>query len=334
MKPIVSIILPFYNAETTLSNAIESILNQTLTDLELLLVNNNSTDNSFQIAKEFEGKDSRIKVLNEQKQGVANAMNCGLRNACGKYLARMDADDVAYPFRLEKQVFYLDQNPETGLVGCKVNYISHSKNTDGFERFVNWVNKFNTSKEIELNRFVEIPIVNPTILFRRELFEKFGGCLDGDFPEDYEMQLRYLNAGIKMFKLPEILLDWHDSSARLTRTDNRYSTEAFFRTKAEYFKKWSEKNNRFHPNIWIWGAGRKTRQRANLLEDEGLIIEGYVDIIKSKTSRKPTLYYKEISEPGKLFIVSMVTNYGARDEIKKFLQQRNFIEGEDFILMG
>ncbi|MCF6356663.1 MAG: glycosyltransferase [Draconibacterium sp.] len=334
MNPKVSVILPFFNAEKTLKAAIKSILKQSFYDFELLLINNNSTDSSFTIANSFAEKDSRIRLLIEKKQGVANAMNCGLKNARGKFIARMDADDISMPRRLEKQLQYLNNNPEIDFVGSNVKYVPHNKNSAGFERFVEWANSFYSPKQIDLNCFVEIPVINPTIFFRRELFEKLGGCFDSDFPEDYEMQLRYLAAGVKMAKLDEQLLEWHDYSMRLTRTDNRYSTEAFFKTKAKYFKSWSVANNPFHPNIWVWGAGRKTRQRAKLLEKEGIVIDGFIDIIKFKTTLKTTIHYSEIPKPDNIFIVSMVTKSGVREQIKEFLVKENYVEGVDFILMG
>ncbi|MEN8116841.1 MAG: glycosyltransferase family 2 protein [Bacteroidota bacterium] len=334
MIPEVSVILPFYNAENTLKDSTQSILSQTFRNFELLLVNNNSTDKSLKITENLAKTDFRIRLLEETKQGVANAMNCGLQNARGKYLARMDADDIAHPERLEKQVKFLHENPGIELVGSEVKYVPHNKNTAGFQRFVDWVNSFHFSKEIELKRFIEIPVVNPTIMFRRDIFEKYGGCIDGDFPEDYEMLLRYLEAGTKMAKLPEPLLEWHDYSSRLTRTDKRYSTEAFFKTKAGYFKNWSDKNNPFHPNIWVWGAGRKTRQRARLLEKEELKIDGFIDIVKAKTTQKTTIHFTEIPNPGQLFIVPMVTKPGASKLIKNFLLKANYVEGKDFIMMG
>jgi len=329
--PKVSVVLPFFNAENTLEAAAKSILHQTFHDFELLLIDNNSTDKSIAFAKKLAKSDKRIRLLAEPKQGVAHAMNCGLENAHGKFIARMDADDISYPERLEKQLAFLGENPEIDFVGTKVKYLTHQKNTAGFKRFVNWVNSFQTSEEIELLRFTEIPIVNPTIMFRRQLFEKHGGCIAGDFPEDYEMQLRYLDAGVKMAKLPDMLLEWHDYSTRLTRTDERYSSEAFFKTKAAYFRKWSEQNNPFHPKIWIWGAGRKTRQRSKLLEKTGLQIKGRIDIVKSK---QDALFYKAIPEPGNMFIVSMVTNVGAGAKIREFLNERYYTEGRDFILIG
>ncbi len=333
MNPEVSVILPFFNAENTLSAAVKSILNQSFTDFELLFIDNNSTDNSLLIAKELAKNESRIRLLKEKKQGVANAMNCGLKNSGGRFLSRMDADDISMPLRLEKQVKFLINNPEIGFVGSKVKYVAHNENAIGFVRFVNWANSFHSPKEIKLNRFVEIPIVNPTTLFRKELLEKYGGCLNGDFPQDYEMQLRYLEAGVKMAKLDEPLLEWHDYSTRLTRTDERYSTKAFFKTKAKYFNRWSERNNPFYPNIWVWGAGRKTRQRAKSLKQEGIIINGFIDVVKSKTTQKTTIHFEEIPKAGEIFIISLVTNYGAREQIKAFLLKANYTEGEDFILM-
>lgn len=334
MNPKVSVILPFFNAEKTISISVQSILHQTFSDFEILLIDNNSTDNGFSIVEKLASKDSRIRIFKEEKQGVVHAMNCGLKNASGKFVARMDADDVSMPDRIKKQLAFLEAYPEIDFVGTEVKYVAHNKNTAGFKRFVDWANSFHSADEIERNRFVEIPIINPSILFRKELFEKLGGCYHGDFPEDYEMQLRYLEAGVKMAKLMEPLLEWHDFSTRLTRTDERYSSEAFFKTKARYFKKWSEKNNPFHPNIWIWGAGRKTRQRAKSLEKEGLIIDGFYDVVKAKTTQKTTLHYSQIPEPGQLFILPMVTNYGAREQIKEFLLKANYVEGVDFILMG
>ena len=332
--PKISVILPFFNAEKTLEAAVKSILNQTFSDFELLLIDNCSTDESFSVAQNLAKKDHRIRLFSEQKSGVAYAMNCGLENARGMFIARMDADDISLPERLEKQVTFITQNPEIGLVGSTVKYVPHNKNTAGFKRFINWMNTFHTSGEIERNRFVEIPVVNPTILFRREIYEKWGGCFHGDFPEDYEMQLRYLEAGVKMAKLKEPLLEWHDYSTRLTRTDERYSTEAFFRVKARYFEKWSAQHNPFHPKIRVWGAGRKTRQRVKWLEKEGLVVEGYIDIVKSKTSKEKVLHFEAIPQPGKMFIVSMVTNPGAGAQIREFLLNKNYVEGENFILMG
>ncbi len=332
--PLVSVVLPFYNSEATLAGAIDSILNQSFSEFELLLIDNNSSDNSPIIAQDFGRRDKRISILLECRQGVDFAMNCGLKNARGKYIARMDADDISHPERLKKQVRFLNENSDYGLVGSYVSYVSHIRRTNGFIRFVNWVNSFHSANDIECKQFIEIPVVNPTIMLRRKLYEMYGGCRQGNFPEDYEMLLRYLDAGVRMAKLPEPLLEWHDYSSRLTRNDERYSKEAFFRTKAAYLKNWSLKNNPEHPVIWVWGAGRKTRQRARLLELEGLIIRGYIDIVKKKDSKERILHFSEIPPPGQSFIVSMVGRYGAQEKIRKFLLGKQYKEMKNFIFLA
>ncbi|NQU88541.1 MAG: glycosyltransferase family 2 protein, partial [Mariniphaga sp.] len=144
MSPNVSVILPFFNAEKTLNNAIQSILNQTFQSFELILVDNNSTDNSRKVAESLMETDSRVSLIYEPKQGVAFAMNKGLTISTGKYIARMDADDISMPERIKKQVDYLEQNPDTDLVGSEVKYMPHHKNTKGFRHFINWVNSFHT----------------------------------------------------------------------------------------------------------------------------------------------------------------------------------------------
>jgi glycosyltransferase involved in cell wall biosynthesis len=110
---LISVILPFFRPGKLLATAIESILNQTYPNLELLLINNNADVQSAEIANDFSLKDSRIRILYEKEQGIAFALNKGLSKIRGEIIARMDADDVSFPQRLEKQLIYLKNHPET-----------------------------------------------------------------------------------------------------------------------------------------------------------------------------------------------------------------------------
>lgn len=328
----ISVILPFYQAENTLEQAIHSILNQTFTEFELVLVNNNSTDKSLLIAEQFVRTDFRVRLFQEYEQGVVFAMNRGVKEANGAFIARMDADDVSLPERLEKQYCFLLENPDIGLVGSNVKHVSNLP-SEGLSRFVEWVNSFHISDEIWLNRFVEIPLIQPTAMFRAELINRHGAYRHGDFPEDYELFLRWLDAGVRFHQLSEELHEWHDSKTRLTRTDDRYRSEAFYQTKAGYFARWFLREQAGKA-LWIWGAGRKSRQRARLLEEQGLTIAGYYDLKANKTFKKACLSYQDIPQPGRQFIVSLVGNYGAREKIKSFLTGKNYQEGNDFLLMA
>ena len=330
--PKVSVVLPFFNAEKTLERAVRSVLNQTFSDFELILVNNNSTDESLNIAWLLSAEDERIKLLSEPRQGVTFAANTGNEAAIGEYIARMDADDVSHPERLEKQVELLDKNLEVGVASCLVQHIGHHELTGGLAKFVDWSNSLQTSEEIRFNCFIEAPVINPTVLYRRELLKRYGGYIHGDFPEDYEMWLRWISNGVNIKKVPEVLFDWYDSDSRLTRTDKRYSTDAFYRTKTEYLVKWLKKND--HPYVWVWGAGRITRQRTDLLKKKGIWIEGYIDVKERELKDACCIPFDHFNWEAPAFILSYVANWGARDEIRNYLVSKGKTEGIDFILVA
>ena len=328
----VSVILPFFNAELSLQKAIESIVNQDFTDFELILINNNSTDKSTEIASTFVNTNPNVKLYHESKQGVVFASRLGFSKSEGKYIARMDADDIAFPQKLSLQTELLDKNTDIDAVAGLVKYHSLMPNTEGFERFVNWSNSVQTCNDIELNRFIEFPIVNPTLMFRREVIEKNGFYKSGNFPEDYEMFLRWIENGVKFAKINEYLLQWNDSKNRLTRTDSIYSAESFYKIKAKYLAKWLKKQG--HTKIAVWGAGKRPRKRAKFLEDFGIEIVFYIDIIKDRVIPKPCVFYEDIKPAGEIFIVSYIAKEVARQEIAIFLNSRNYTQGKDYILAG
>ena len=118
--PTLSVLMPVYNAEQYLEEAIQSILNQTFADFELIVINDGSTDGSEAMLRSFAQGDQRIKLISRGNTGLTIALNEGLAAAQGKYIARMDSDDVAFPERFAKQVEFLDQHPEHVVVGSRV----------------------------------------------------------------------------------------------------------------------------------------------------------------------------------------------------------------------
>lgn len=328
--PAISVVLPYFNAEKTLARAIKSVLNQTFRDFELILVNNISSDGSEKIANQYASKDLRIRLTKEKRQGVAYASNHGFELASAPLIARMDADDEMFPDRLEKQADYLNTHPIIGLVGGQVEYHGSDTN-EGFRHYVNWSNGLTRTEDIFTNRFVELPIVNPTIMFRNRLFEKYGGYTDGDFPEDYEMILNWIAKGVQMGKVESPVLKWHDHPNRLTRTDPRYSETAFYRMKTKYLAKYLDAVAK--GNIWVWGAGKLSRRRSSFLKDHGIRIIGYIDV-KPRQLALPCIDFKDIPDPGEIFILSYVANRGKREEIKQYLLEQGYKEGVDFLLVA
>ena len=234
MLPRISVVLPFRDAEATLSRAIKSIVEQSFTDWELVLIDHASTDGSAAIAQQWKLRDSRIRLIQQPQDGFVGALNRGLDEAVAPFITRMDADDISYPERLAKQLLYLQQHPTIDAIGCGVRYCTAGEPQIGMQAYVDWANGLNTYRELLLNRFVESPLVHPSVMFRSRLIAKYGPYRNGVFPEDYELWLRWLSRGVRIAKHPEILLDWYDSDCRLSRTHERYRPAAFYYIKTRY----------------------------------------------------------------------------------------------------
>ncbi|MFP4090547.1 MAG: glycosyltransferase family 2 protein [Cyclobacteriaceae bacterium] len=333
VSPSVSILLPFYNAEHTLPEAVNSLLGQTFTDFELLLINNCSSDGSEKMAAALATKDARIRLLSEEEQGITYALNTGLKQAKGKYIARMDADDISYPDRLALQFHYLEAHPQTDVLACQVDF-SGPASSEGIRAYIDWNNRLLSYEQMYLNRFVDAPLIHPSVMFRKTLIKNFGGYRQGDFPEDFELWLRWMEAGVHFAKYPQPLLCWKDHPQRLTRQDERYSQEAFYRIKSHYLARWLRRHNPFHPEIVVWGAGRKSRQRLQWLQAAGIQIRSYIDINEKRTSTRSCIHFEEIAPPGAYFILSNVAKRGRGEDIRQYLMNKGYTEGVNFLMMA
>jgi hypothetical protein len=148
-----------------------------------------------------------------------------------------------------------------------------------------WVNSLLEPGEIKLRRFVESPVAHPSVMFRRALLQEHGGYASGDFPEDYELWLRWMEAGVEFSKVNADLLICNDPPGRLSRADQRYRAEAFYRIKCLYLAHWLKKEVASFRGVWLWGAGRVTRRRFGALEEQGIAIRGSIDVDVKKIGR-------------------------------------------------
>ena len=196
-RSAVSIILPYRNASKTILRCIKSIQLQTLKNWELLAINDQSTDTTEKKIQSLLNNDPRVKYYSTQKPGIVSALNLGIERASSDLMARMDSDDVMHPLRLEKQVGFLERHPEIGVLASKVCYkVNHGEPYGGgYEKYVEWSNSILEEYEISLYRFEESTIIHPSVVFRKILFNEYGGYRDGPFPEDYELWLRWQSKG-------------------------------------------------------------------------------------------------------------------------------------------
>lgn len=337
IEPAVTVLLPVHNAAATLRTAIRSICSQTFSDWELLVVDDGSTDDSPLIAQQLALNDRRIRLLRQPHLGLVAALEAGLQQARGRYIARMDADDICYPDRLERQVDMLDYDSELGLVGGLVEYGGDPASQRGYALYVEWLNSLVKPDDILLNRFIESPFAHPSVMFRRNLVDRYDGYRSGPFPEDYELWLRWMDAGVSVAKVKHRVIIWNDSPHRLSRKDQRYNPEAFFAMKAIYLSRAIKRLLQGRP-LWIWGAGRVTRKRAAHLQEHGLPIAGFIDIDPAKCqpgrAQLPTCLPDQLPPPDKVFVVGYVGKRGARELIRQCLCGKGFVEGRDFLMAG
>ena len=192
----ISVLMPVYNTkEVYLRASIESILNQTFTDFELIIVNDGSTNNAEEVVLSY--KDDRIKYFKQENQGIVGALNNAWAKASGKYLARMDSDDIAYPERFAKQIEFLEENPEYSLVGSWAKIIPSN-------------NVIKLPQDIKvMDLLADCMFIHPSIMFRKADFEKFNLQYETGFEyaEDYCMYARAVKY-LKMTNLQEVLLDY------------------------------------------------------------------------------------------------------------------------------
>lgn len=330
-EPRVSILLPFHNAAATIDGAVASMVAQTFADWELLLIDNASSDDGPALAHRWAQRDPRIQLLHEPRIGISRALNTGLAHSKGKYIARMDADDRCHPGRLAKQVAYLDAHPEIGVLGTRTSFASTVPEHRGMLAFVQWQNALLSPHEHYVKRFVDAPLAHPTVMFRRELVEQHGSYDTGLLPEDHELWLRWMDAGVRFAKLPEELLTWNDHAGRLSRTHTNYSVEAFFHTKVKWLARWLQRTLNGRPVI-IAGTSTLCRDRAAKLEAEDIAIHTYTDVKPREVPGYAFVPHDRLPPAGEAFIVSFISQRGTGDRIAEYLVGRGLVEGEDFIL--
>lgn len=332
-----SVLLPVRNAIDTLDECIASISAQTLSSFEVVAVDDGSTDGTLARLRKEAAQDPRWRVVSTPALGIVAALNTGLEHCRSKWIARMDADDVMLPDRLERQCAMLDRHPHMAVVGSGVELIETAVTADGFREYVRWQNSCVTPQRIALSRYIESPLVHPSVMFRRATVLHHGGYRDGQFAEDYELWLRLLEGGETIGKCPETLLRWRDQPTRLSRTDSRCSDDAFSRLRLRYLSRdpvFAEARSR----LVIWGAGRKTRLRLAPLFASGVTPTAWIDIDPRKIGNlvdgAPVLGPQALRDFDNPFVLSCVRNHGAREQIADALRKLELVEGRHWLSVG
>ena len=334
--PRVSVLMPCRNVAAFLHPCIESLCAQTVTDFEVVAVDDSSSDETAALLASWARQDSRVRLFIAEGNGIIKALNEGLHHVTGEFVARMDADDIAHPQRLEKQLLLFDDDAALAACGTHVRYFPRDQVREGAQRYESWLNSLTESDEIERDMFVECPLAHPTLMIRTAVLLEVGGYADRGWPEDYDLILRVFAAGKRMRNVPEVLHEWRESSDRLSRTDARYSDQSFRECKAHYL---AQTLLRDRQHVVICGAGPIGRHFAKLLRSHGCRIDGFVDVDDKKIGR--TIEGALVSSPDELatlahrnFVVGAVSGAEPRQQIRQLLRSHGRQELRDFVMVA
>ncbi|HKO50395.1 MAG TPA: glycosyltransferase family 2 protein, partial [Polyangiaceae bacterium] len=222
MAPAISVLIPAYNAAHTLASALLSVKRQSESDWECIVVDDGSADRTPEIVSAFAREDPRVRLIERAHGGIVAALQAGIEECRAPLIARFDADDLMSRRRLSLQRMALEQSPTLAAVGCHVRLFPRASLRERRLDYEQWLRSIGTPEQLEIEAFVECPVVHPTLLIRRSVLLELG-YRDRGWPEDYDLVLRMLQSGRRIGMVPRRLLHWQDSASRLSRTSESYS---------------------------------------------------------------------------------------------------------------
>lgn len=325
---IISVIMPVYNGEQFIGKAIESVLNQTYKDYELIIINDGSIDSTGEIIENYQKADRRIKIISRENRGLVDSLNEGISLAEGKYIARMDADDICLPNRFEKQLHYMNEH-NMDILGACVEVIGDI-NCDEKSRHEERLNiplGQNVAETLLTHWYC---LAHPAIMMKRDIFKKLEGYRNY-CAEDLDLWLRALKSGFIIAKLDEKLLQYRIHPASKSVNDNQAyrGIKDGIRLKLNYV---FEDNPKLPENYLIWGTGNGGRITREVVGQAfpTASCAGFIDPYKEGSLDGAAIYppaeLKDINfdyifiatEPGKKGAMSILNSLGL-ENIRDYL---------------
>jgi glycosyltransferase involved in cell wall biosynthesis len=341
--PRVSIIMPVRDARPWLVDALESIRAQSERDWELLIVDDGSTDGSGEVVDDFRSRDARIKMIETKTAagGIVTALNTALAHVSSPLTARMDADDISRPRRLALQCDALDADAGLFAVTCRVNPFPGESLGGGMARYFEWQNSLESPEELERDRFVESPILHPSVIMRSDILRgRLGGWRDAGWPEDWDLFSRAFEAALAIRRLPQTLYSWRLHPSQATAVDVRYSEDMFRRARAHFLARaLRARGIGGERELWVLGAGPVGKKLGKALAAEGVHAAGFVDVDPKKIGgrvggngrRWPVVdsetLQRRVPRP---FAIAAVGAAGGRGRIRRHLASWGWNEIADF----
>jgi glycosyltransferase involved in cell wall biosynthesis len=327
-SPRVSVLLPVRDEEPFLAECLESLSAQTLADFEVIAVDDGSIDATPAILEKHARGDSRFRVLRQEQTGMVAASERARAEARAPLVARMDADDVALPERLELQVAAIE---EEGLaaVGGGVEYFPEP--TDGLRAYAEWLNSIVTVEAALRDLWVECPLPGPGLTARAELVS----YRDRGWPEDYDLVLRIWEGGGRFRNVGRLVHRWRDHPERLTRTQPAYTLEAFRRCKVHFLRRTLLADDR--PAV-VWGAGPTGKAFARELLAAGTPLAAFVEVDPRKLGKQihgaPVVPAERAADFGGALSLGAVSGPEGRAQVRELAARLGLVEGSDFVAVA
>lgn len=269
-----TVLMPARDAGRWLPATLGSLHKLRGVDLEILIVDDGSRDETPMHLEAARRRDPRVRTIRTPARGIVHALNVGLEAARGRWLARIDADDVLHPDRVAIQV---DAGEAAGwdVVGSTVQCFPTQHIRRGLARFQVWHDALLSHDAMARDRFVETPLIHPSVTFRADTVRDVGGYRAGDWPEDYDLWLRLFAAGARFGKVPRTLTWWRDHPKRLTRTAGNCSPAAIRGCKVEHLLAGPLAADR---RCWMAGTGRDGKGLGRQLLAAGAALVGWLDV--------------------------------------------------------
>lgn len=318
-----------------LAEAAASLEAQTEGDFEVVAVDDGSTDRTSAILADWAARDARVRVLRQEPSGIVVALERARAAARGRYLARMDADDVSEARRFAVQRGLLEEDPTLGACGARIRYFPRRHLRDGARRYEQWINGASSPEEVARELFVECPLAHPAFFLRAEAVSRVGGYRERGWPEDYDLILRLWRGGWRLANAPEVLLRWREGSERLSRNHGAYAPEAFLACKVHHLRKTLLAGGR---GAVVWGSGPVGKAFARALLAAGTPVEAFVDVDPRKIGQEihgaPVLDTAAgLCRQGVVHLAA-VGQPGGRRTLRGVLTGGGLTEGTDFVAVA
>ena len=330
----VSILIPVRNGEQFLEECLKSIIDQTYTDWELIVVNDHSTDGTEKILESYSKEDNRISYFNNKGKGIIDALKLAYSKSSGELITRMDADDIMMPNKIELMADKLQEKGKGFVAVGLVEYFAENAVGEGYSYYQEWLNKLTVSETNFEELYRECVVPSPSWMVWQTDFEKLGKFDSEIYPEDYELCFRMYSAGLKIAGIPEIIHRWRDYSTRTSRTDANYADNFFLPLKMKYFFQIHRDTNR---PLVIWGAGKKAKEVAKHLIE---INEEFDWATNNPNKIGKDIYGNILISDQEVLsienpqILIAIRNKADANQIKKELDSKNLTPNSDYFFLS